>query len=377
MAINRHTLATDRLDVLLGFSTGDILWYDAVHHKYNRLNKTHALHNKAVTQVAWVPGSECLFVASFSDGVVLVLDKDREDREMEPTAGKETTPSKEKSLDASLVVDELVEQRAAEGFEVFKPRKAHKHNPVSCWRIGQFVYGTGRSVSDVAFSPDGMHVALASLGGSLRVVHFAEERIMDTYKSFYGGLLCVTWSPDGKLIVTGGQDDLISVYSLKERRLIARCRGHTSWVSQIAFDVWRCDSRNYRFGSVGQDGKLLFWDFPVKGHSRMGKIPASTMRSASFTDTMRARAMSGGSVAGPTAAQPGKPEHLVHPALAACESLIMEPIMSETISALPLWSLVFTPDAALVAEKRGRVLVWERPKVTAYSGHSFAGQAQA
>lgn len=29
----------------------------------------------------------------------------------------------------------------------------------------------------------------------------------------------------------------------------------------MAFDPWRCDEANYRFGSVGDDTQLLLWDF--------------------------------------------------------------------------------------------------------------------
>ena len=31
-------------------------------------------------------------------------------------------------------------------------------------------------------------------------------------RSYFGGLLCVCWSPDGKYIVLGGEDDLVTVY---------------------------------------------------------------------------------------------------------------------------------------------------------------------
>jgi catabolite repression protein CreC len=73
----------------------------------------------------------------------------------------------------------------------------------------------------------------------------------------------VCWSPDGKYMLTGGQDDLVSIWSLNERQIVARCQGHHSWVTAVAFDPWRCDERNYRFGSVGDDCKLLLWDFSV------------------------------------------------------------------------------------------------------------------
>jgi hypothetical protein len=44
---------------------------------------------------------------------------------------------------------------------------------------------------------------------------------------------------------------------------VARCQGHHSWVTAVCFDPWRCDDRNYRFGSVGEDCRLLLWDFSV------------------------------------------------------------------------------------------------------------------
>jgi WD40 repeat protein len=81
--------------------------------------------------------------------------------------------------------------------------------------------------------------------------------------SYYGGMICVCWSPDGRYIVTGGQDDLVSIWSLEDRILVARCQGHNSWVTAVQFDPWRCDDRNYRIGSVGEDCRLLLWDFSV------------------------------------------------------------------------------------------------------------------
>ena len=89
------------------------------------------------------------------------------------------------------------------------------------------------------------------------------SRLMDLYTSYYGGFTCVCWSPDGKYVLTGGQDDLVSIWSLSERQIVARCPGHHSWVTAVAFDPWRCDDRNYRFGSVGEDCRLLLWDFNV------------------------------------------------------------------------------------------------------------------
>ena len=95
------------------------------------------------------------------------------------------------------------------------------------------------------------------------MVRLTNRRLTDIYPSYYGGFICVCWSPDGKYVLTGGQDDLVSIWTLAERQIIARCPGHHSWVTAVAFDPWRCDDRNYRFGSVGEDCRLLLWDFNV------------------------------------------------------------------------------------------------------------------
>ncbi|CAM9113694.1 unnamed protein product [Bubo scandiacus] len=55
-------------------------------------------------------------------------------------------------------------------------------------------------------------------------------------KSYFGGLLCVCWSPDGRYVVTGGEDDLVTVWSFAEGRVVARGHGHKSWVNAVAFD---------------------------------------------------------------------------------------------------------------------------------------------
>lgn len=51
-------------------------------------------------------------------------------------------------------------------------------------------------------------------------------------------LYVCSWSPDGKYIAAGGEDDLITVYSFHENRVICRGRGHRSWVTAISFDPY-------------------------------------------------------------------------------------------------------------------------------------------
>ena len=117
---------------------------------------------------------------------------------------------------------------------------------------------------------------MVSQDGFLRVFHYDTMELIGRARSYFGGFLCVCWSPDGKYVVVGGEDDLVTVWSFSERRVVARGQGHRSWVSVVAFDpyiVSFTDPENevedekksesvqcYRLGSVSQDTQLCLWD---------------------------------------------------------------------------------------------------------------------
>ena len=156
------------------------------------------------------------------------------------------------------------------------------------------------AINAFAFSPDSVHIAVASQDGFMRVYDFHKQVIYSRMRSYFGGFLCVCWSPDGKYTATGGEDDLITVWSYEHKKVVARGEGHRSYVSAIAFDPYttvlpESDDSNepsgltgsptlqsqsasslgrsltelggaerdvtaYRLGSVGQDTQLCLWD---------------------------------------------------------------------------------------------------------------------
>lgn len=64
------------------------------------------------------------------------------------------------------------------------------------------------------------------------------------------------------ILQAGGQDDLLTIFAPFEQRIVARCQGHSSFVSGLAFDELKCNGRTYRFTSVGEDNKLIFVRLP-------------------------------------------------------------------------------------------------------------------
>lgn len=132
------------------------------------------------------------------------------------------------------------------------------------------------SFTDFAMSPDDQYCAVTSEDGCLRIIECSSQRLLDTFQGYFGALTCVNWSPDGRFVLTGGQDDLACVWSPFEQRIVARCEGHSSFLTGLSFDPWRCDSRTQRFASVSEDCKLILWDLSSaalqrpKGHHQHG-----------------------------------------------------------------------------------------------------------
>lgn len=257
--INELTKTSSHLDIVMGSSAGDIIWYEPMSQKYARINKNGVINNSAATHIKWLPGSETLFLVSHADGTLVVYDKEKEDAlfTAESSNNFERDPYR-----LPLEIRKSVNS------------KNQKTNPLSVWKLAN------QKITHFSFSPDQRHLAVVLDDGSLRLMDYLKEeyvipalllkhtlttenRVLDIFRSYYGGLLCVCWSPDGKYIVTGGQDDLVTIWSFPERKIVARCQGHNSWVSAVAFDPWRCDQKTYRFGSVGDDCRLLLWDFSV------------------------------------------------------------------------------------------------------------------
>ncbi|KAI9691034.1 MAG: hypothetical protein M1822_008654 [Bathelium mastoideum] len=252
--INRITKTASHIDIVMGFNYADIIWYEPISQKYSRINKNGIINPHPVTDIAWLPGSENLFLASHMDGTLIVYDKEKDDAIFIPEdASAGSDANAEKAPNGSHSVD----RSSALHVKKSAQSRHQKTNPIAVWKV------SNQKLNAFALSPDGVHLAVASEDGSLRIIDYLSERVRDLYTSYYGGFACVCWSPDGRYVVTGGQDDLVSIWSLAERALVARCPGHNSWVTAVAFDPWRCDARTYRFGSVGEDCRLLLWDFGV------------------------------------------------------------------------------------------------------------------
>lgn len=85
-----------------------------------------------------------------------------------------------------------------------------------------------------------------SQDGVMRCFDYSRMELVGSFRSYFGGLICVAWSPDGKYVLAGGEDDLVTLWSVAEKRVVARGQGHNSWVNCVQFDPFLCGDGGYR-----------------------------------------------------------------------------------------------------------------------------------
>lgn len=230
-----------------------------------------------MTCIKWVPESSNHFLVSHSSGQLYVYNEE---------------------LPCGNTPPHYQQFKSGEGYTIHTCKTKSTRNPLYRWVIG----AEGCCINEFAFSPCGTNLAVVSQDGFLRVFHYNTMELVGSARSYFGGFLCVCWSPDGRYVVVGGEDDLVTIWSFAEKRVVARGQGHHSWVSVVAFDPYTtsygehdpdfsgsddesaqhnhnhvyasgaASNRNsngselrvsgtcYRLGSVSQDTQLCLWD---------------------------------------------------------------------------------------------------------------------
>ncbi|EFA07158.1 WD repeat-containing protein 20-like Protein [Tribolium castaneum] len=308
---NIASASGESVSLLIGFSTGQIQLIDPIKKELNKLfNEERLIDKTRVTCLRWVPGSRSLFLAAHASGQLYVYNEE---------------------LPCGSAAPHYQPFKVGEGFSVSTCKTKSTRNPLFRWLLG-----TGSAINELAFSPSGAQLAIVSQDGQLRVFQYDSMELLGTARSYFGGLLCVAWSGDGRLIAVGGEDDLVTVYSMEQKRVVGRAQGHRSWVAAVAFD-WFLEAEScYRLGSVGHDTQLCLWELPEDALTTPSK---------------------------PKVKRRSDPLQLV--GTPACPRLdecpVLEPLVCKKIAHERLTALVFRPDCIITACQDGYVYTWARP----------------
>ncbi|OWB57864.1 hypothetical protein B5S28_g3841 [[Candida] boidinii] len=286
------------LDILIGFATGDIVWINPIKMKYSRWNKNAKLKQASVISIKW---SNCgnYAIIGYSDGEMQIYNRDFDDNEdyKNQVNNKMNKIKNEKFVrfNKSLIVKKdkinkkLNNNNNNNDNELLLNDNInnlipHDNNSLNLNPIAHYKMSTN-PITDINFHPKYSNLIVISCDdGFTRLFDLIEEKITDIIPAYYGGLLCNHITNDGKYLLVGGEDDLISIYEFQLSskfsrystpgmlKLIARLKGSKSWIRQIKIDDFKTTTGIlYRIGSVGDDGCLIFHEFSPRNLPKIRK----------------------------------------------------------------------------------------------------------
>lgn len=111
-------------------------------------------------------------------------------------------------------------------------------------------------VDSLAVSPDGKWIAWGSATGQIWLVDLgAGNKQIKLDDHHTGPINALDFSPDGKLLASGGQDARVAIWSVDDKMFLRGLSGHRQEIEAVRFTP---DGK--RVASAGADGVILLWD---------------------------------------------------------------------------------------------------------------------
>lgn len=144
-----------------------------------------------------------------------------------------------------------------------------RFDTVNIWQVKpfavEFFYIFNKSVEDLAnlaLSPDGSLIAFAHVSGAIRVYGWENGRynlLHEINNAHSGSVNALAFSPDGSLLVSGGDDGLIVFWRVADGVQLQVFEGHDAGVEAVAFSA-----NGHIVASGGADGALGIWAVPAR-----------------------------------------------------------------------------------------------------------------
>ncbi|WP_405980225.1 WD40 repeat domain-containing serine/threonine protein kinase [Streptomyces sp. NBC_00158] len=126
------------------------------------------------------------------------------------------------------------------------------------------------SVDSVGISPDSRYVVSGGNDRSIQLYNFAGGGTITLSPGPEAAVTCVSYSPDGKVLV-GGSDKVLRLHDVYSLELLGVLAGHTGLVRAVAFSP---DSKTLASGA--DDGTILLWDVVTRSTTSIASLTGHT-----------------------------------------------------------------------------------------------------
>ncbi len=145
--------------------------------------------------------------------------------------------------------------------------------------------GKGRITGNIAFSPDGSRLAVAtSIGIWIYDARAEQPKPLDLLIGHTRKVTSIAFSPDGTTLASGSRDGTVRLWDVITGLPITVLKGHPTYVKCVAFspDGTTLASGSYPLNQE-EGATLLFWDIPTRQQRTILKEKTRTVTSVAFS----------------------------------------------------------------------------------------------
>lgn len=129
----------------------------------------------------------------------------------------------------------------------------------------------------IAWAPDSSQYATASADGLCHIFNASDNAKSQTFDGHSGPVLGITFTHDGKSIVSGGKDQTLRLWYADSGSLRRSLHNHTNTVRDLAFQPPHPDHPRPYLASAGADKTVRFWQPEIGRMVRFAKIPSPAL----------------------------------------------------------------------------------------------------